>query len=233
MQQGRIRDDTLFDRNGTGLAIFSLLKIRQGMPAGRVATADVSRGFPWWLSDAPERDPRLGGWLSDAGETAPPEFFCLVCLRYTTEFNTLMRNLTTYFKSPFDDPDISVAELSAFSTDFQARMIGNNPGGVLSPLIAALAEPLATLDEASDDDAVKLGQRKARKFAKQQFRDSLAAEAGWGELRTLRDLRVRPVGLGLIDFIPRSPYRRMAIPGCAIDNRSKAPRLRALFPSET
>ncbi len=87
-----------------------------------------------------------------------------------------MRQLTTYLTNPFDAKGVSIAELAAFSTDHLERMSANNPGGDLTARIAATTTALATFDAAFTDDQTKLGLRKARKQAKNDFRESLSGE---------------------------------------------------------
>lgn len=89
-----------------------------------------------------------------------------------------MRNLSTYFNTPFDDRDISLNELAAYTTDHLERMSANDPGGDLAARIAATSTAMAALDSSFTDDQTKLGLRKARKLAKDNFRKDLPREAG-------------------------------------------------------
>ena len=89
---------------------------------------------------------------------------------------TTMRDLHRTFDVPFDDPDISLAELLAFSSDHLQRMIANNPGGVLAGRITATTTALDLVSDSATDDQTKLGLRKARKMAKDAFRKALPAE---------------------------------------------------------
>jgi len=86
---------------------------------------------------------------------------------------THMRDLATFFVNPFDDREISVGELLAFSTDHWQRMIANNVGGELSARITATSSALGLVEDCVTDDQTKLGLRKARKMAKTTFRENL------------------------------------------------------------
>ena len=83
-----------------------------------------------------------------------------------------MKRLTTYLENPFDDYTISMAELLAFSTDHSARLIANNSNGQFDDLIAALSAALAQVEEYVTDDQSLLGIRKARKAAKDNYRET-------------------------------------------------------------
>ncbi len=83
-----------------------------------------------------------------------------------------MRKLTTYFENPFDSDDISMAELIAFSTDHNQRLIANNDDGQFDSEIASLSSSLNGLEQYVTDDEGLLGIRKARKLAKDNFRET-------------------------------------------------------------
>jgi hypothetical protein len=83
---------------------------------------------------------------------------------------TTMRTLASFLQNPFDDPNISMNELIAFTTDHLQRMSANNAGGELSTRIAATTSSLATVEDCVTDDQGRLGLRKARKQAKDDFR---------------------------------------------------------------
>ena len=83
---------------------------------------------------------------------------------------TTMRTLASFLQNPFDDPNISMNELIAFTTDHLQRMSANNAGGELSTRIAATTSSLATVEDCVTDDQGRLGVRKARKQAKDDFR---------------------------------------------------------------
>jgi len=84
-----------------------------------------------------------------------------------------MRRLSYYLENPFDDPNISIAELLAFTTDHLQRMIANNSGGGLSVRITATSNSLGVLEDCVTDDQTKLGLRRSRKMAKDTFRKHL------------------------------------------------------------
>lgn len=84
-----------------------------------------------------------------------------------------MITLSRFLDCPFDDPGISLDELAAFSTDHLQRLIANNPGAVFNARITATTTALATVESCTTDDQTKLGLRKARKMAKDTFREAL------------------------------------------------------------
>lgn len=86
-----------------------------------------------------------------------------------------MKTLSKYLENPFDDDGISMGELLAFSTDNLQRMIANNPANELDTRIAATSSSLTLVEDWVTDDAAKLGLRKARKLAKDTFRENLPA----------------------------------------------------------
>lgn len=86
-----------------------------------------------------------------------------------------MRDLPSFFVNPFDDKEISLNELLAFSTDHLGRMTANNASGALSERITATTEALSRLLERVTEDLGQLGVRKARKQAKSKFRKALPA----------------------------------------------------------
>lgn len=86
---------------------------------------------------------------------------------------TTMRDLDTFLINPFDDKNISIDELLAFSSDHLQRMIANNGSGELSARITATSNSLDLLGDHVTDDHGKLGLRKARKQAKDEFRKTL------------------------------------------------------------
>lgn len=89
--------------------------------------------------------------------------------------SSIMITLTRFLDNPFDSKEISLAELLAFSTDHLERMIANNPGGELSPRITATTSALDLVVDCTTDDTTRLGLRKARKLAKDNFRTALPA----------------------------------------------------------
>jgi len=84
-----------------------------------------------------------------------------------------MITLSRFLDNPFDDRDISVPELTAFSTDHLHRMIANNDGGTLTTRITATSDALLAVEDGVADDQTKLGLRKARVQLKDDFRKTL------------------------------------------------------------
>lgn len=82
-----------------------------------------------------------------------------------------MKRLTTYLENPFDDNEISMAELTAFSTDHSARLTANNGDGQFDEMISPLTSALGQVEEYVTDDQGLLGIRKARKAAKDNYRE--------------------------------------------------------------
>jgi hypothetical protein len=89
---------------------------------------------------------------------------------------TTMRTLASFLENPFDDPNISMAELLAFTTDHLHRMIANNAGGEFTTRIAATTSSLTLVEDCVTDDQGRLGVRKARKLAKDAFREQIPTE---------------------------------------------------------
>ncbi len=89
-----------------------------------------------------------------------------------------MITLTRYADCPFDDPAISVDELAAFATDHLERLSANNPGSVFTDRITETTTALSAFDDAHTGDLTALGQRKAQKLTKNNFRETLAFEVG-------------------------------------------------------
>lgn len=87
-----------------------------------------------------------------------------------------MIDLHRFLQNPFDDPQISLGELLSFSSDHLARMIANNPGGVLTARITATTSSLTLVQNCATDDLTKKAIRKARKQVKDAFRKSLLEE---------------------------------------------------------
>jgi hypothetical protein len=90
-----------------------------------------------------------------------------------------MLRLDRFFINLFDDDDISLDELSAYTTDHLGRMIANNPGALLNTRINATTLAFTALENCANDDGVKLGLRKARVMLKDQFRRSLPEQLGY------------------------------------------------------
>lgn len=89
--------------------------------------------------------------------------------------SSTMRDLSRFLDNPFDDDGISVVELVAFTTDHLERMTANNSGGELSTRITATSQSLDVVADCVTDDQGRLGIRKARKMAKDNFRQTLPA----------------------------------------------------------
>ena len=119
-----------------------------------------------------------------------------------------MRKLIRYLDNPFDDPNISLSELLAFTTDHLQRMIANNPDGALDGRIAPTRAALEALSDSASNDQTKLGVRRARKMVKTRFRTSLRAATQ------------RIEGALVAAFGPGAPPVREAFPsGRSIFNR--------------
>ena len=84
-----------------------------------------------------------------------------------------MRQLINFFKNPFESPEISLAEESAFTTDLVSNLQNDNPLGVHDARITALTSAYGTVETCHAADMAALGTRKARKTAKNLFRDGL------------------------------------------------------------
>jgi hypothetical protein len=108
------------------------------------------------------------GVLYDSEEVGPPP----------SESNhyqdlTAMRQLINFFSNPFESSDISLAEESAFTTDLVGNLQNDNPLGVHDARITALTSAYSTVETCLGADLAALGTRKARKTAKNLFRDGL------------------------------------------------------------
>lgn len=85
--------------------------------------------------------------------------------------NSSMRDLTTFLKNPFDDPKISTVRLIVFTTDHLQRLSANNASGELTARITATTSAFGLVEDCCTDDQARLGIRKARKQAKDDFRE--------------------------------------------------------------
>ncbi len=81
-----------------------------------------------------------------------------------------MRNLAHFLDNPFDDKEISEAELAAFTTDHLERMIANNNNNELTARITATQSAFDLFAECVTDNGARLAIRKARKLAKDNYR---------------------------------------------------------------
>ena len=86
-----------------------------------------------------------------------------------------MITLNRFAKNPFKDLAMSMNELYAGATDHLQRMVAQNPGNFLAGRIAETTVALAATRGCVSSDLVKLGLRKGRKLAKDQFREALPA----------------------------------------------------------
>lgn len=93
-----------------------------------------------------------------------------------------MIQFNRFLINPFDDKDISMDELVAFTTDHLQRMVANNPGALFNTRITATTTKLAVVESCLTDDQVKLGLRKGKKLIKDSFRAALPKnlEKVWG-----------------------------------------------------
>ena len=91
---------------------------------------------------------------------------------------TNMRDLSRFLENPFDDQSVGVAKLIAFTTDHEGRMSSNNTGGELTARITATTSARELLQSMVTGDLTQLGLRKARKQAKNAYRDSLPSKVG-------------------------------------------------------
>jgi hypothetical protein len=87
--------------------------------------------------------------------------------------NQHMRDLTSFLRNPFDDDGISMPELAAFATDHLQRMTANNPSGELTTRITATTSALGLVEDCVTDDQGRLGIRRARKLAKDNYREQV------------------------------------------------------------
>jgi len=123
-----------------------------------------------------------------------------------------MIDLHRYFLNPFDDPEIGLPGLLAFSTDHLQRMMANNPGGGYSSRIAATSAALQLLESTATEDQTKLGIRKARKRAKLTFRRTLSARLA--KLHGAVVARFGAKGAGVAECFP---LPRTRLVNCADD----------------
>jgi hypothetical protein len=82
-----------------------------------------------------------------------------------------MRNLAHFLDNPFDDKKISEAELAAFTTDHLERFIANNTNNELTARITATQSAFDLWADCVTDNEAKLAIRKARKQAKDNYRE--------------------------------------------------------------
>ena len=123
-----------------------------------------------------------------------------------------MIRLSRFLEVPFDSKEISLAELLAFATDHLQRMISNNPGGELTPRIAATQSALDLVVDCVTDDQVKYGLRRARKRAKNNFRAELP-----GQVAQLLAAVVVRYGAGAAEVLECAPQGRGVFGKCPDD----------------
>jgi hypothetical protein len=124
---------------------------------------------------------------------------------------TRMRDLHIWLTNPFDDPAISMAELLAFTSDHLQRMMANSLT-VLTPRIAATTTALNGVSGTFTDDETKLGLRKARKLAKNHYREALPAAVG--KIAVAVEAKF---GEGSAEFVECFPHGRAVFGKCPDD----------------
>ncbi len=82
-----------------------------------------------------------------------------------------MRNLAHFLDNPFDDKEISEAELAAFTTDHLERLIANNTNNEFTARITATQSAYDLFADCVTDDGARLAIRKTRKLAKNNYRE--------------------------------------------------------------
>ena len=86
-----------------------------------------------------------------------------------------MRQLALFFNNPFASRHISLPRLCAFTTDTVVNLLADNPGGVHDERAAGITAAYSQVETCHRADLAALGTRKARKTAKNLFRDGLPA----------------------------------------------------------
>lgn len=127
-----------------------------------------------------------------------------------------MRKLASYLVNPFDDPQISLAELVAFATDNVQRMISNNPGNELDERITATNSAITLVESTATHDTVKLGIRKARKQTKMSFRRDVLP----GGVARIEASIISAVGVGSAISTEALPLGRNIFQTCRDDQVS-------------
>jgi len=117
---------------------------------------------------------------------------------------THMRDLHVYLTNPFDDPNISMAELLAFTPDHLQRMSSTNPA-LFAARITATTTALTGVSGAFTDDETKLALRKARIQSKNDFRAALPTAVGKIALAV-----EAKYGEGSAEFVECFPHGRKA-----------------------
>jgi len=88
---------------------------------------------------------------------------------------TTMRDLHHFIENPFDDPDISLPNLLAFTTDHIQRLINNNSTGDFTGRITATQSALGLVDTKAIGNLSQLGVREGKKQTKNDHRKTLPA----------------------------------------------------------
>ena len=86
---------------------------------------------------------------------------------------TSMRNLSRFLENPFDDRNISMDELLAFSTDHLQKVTSLNSGGDWDDHLPGLTSAIEQTLEFTGSDEIKLGFRKAKVAGKDAYRKAL------------------------------------------------------------
>lgn len=84
-----------------------------------------------------------------------------------------MLDLIKFGKNPFASERFGIASLVSFTTDNYQKMIKNNPSGKFTERITATAGALSVVEKAFVEEGTSLAIRKARKQAKDAFREHL------------------------------------------------------------
>lgn len=123
-----------------------------------------------------------------------------------------LRDPHIWLENPFDDPDISMDELLAFTTDHLERMRANNPNGELTARITATESALGLVLQRYQDDDTKLALRKARKMVKDRFRAELPPKVGKLAVKVENQY-----GEGSPEFVECFPHGRSIFSNCTDD----------------
>jgi hypothetical protein len=124
-----------------------------------------------------------------------------------------MRKLSRFLEVPFDDPNVSIDELAAFSTDHLQRIIANNTNGIFTARIPIISAKLADVEDGLNEDQTKLGLRKARKQAKNSFREALP-----GNVAKIHGVVVGKYGVDSPEVIECFPQGRKVFSACTDDH---------------
>ena len=119
-----------------------------------------------------------------------------------------MIKLSRFLEVPFDDEEIAMAELLAFTTDHLQRMIANNPGAMFNARITATTVALTAVANCATDDLTRLGLRKGAKDAKDAYLKALPDNIA--RLHAAVVYKYGPNGPQVVQCFPqgRSPFSR-------------------------